>query len=220
MSAPITGTLLLIAGLYACGNPADTSSTKETEMPMVTSFERDGQMIDEFVVGNSVLQIPREYAVIQSTTDNLNLRTHWPGLVPSTKAHALPSASRIQLIFQPQARHATTLVHERELREYAARRELWGPERNEDTSLAVYKDSEQRSRLMISSEYLTPFGTPFYFTCAAASNRDENTQECRATYKLTADLHLQYRFHSVFIPQWREVDAEVRTFALSLVRRN
>lgn len=218
MRASTTGTLLLIfAFSCACGDPNDTLPAAEEKMSTVRSFERDGQIVDEFVVGNRVLQIPRAYAVIYSTPNNLNVAAHWPGLVSSGRAHNLPSTSRINVIFQPQDRYANDVDQQTALLEYIERLALIGPEKNEDIALVVFRDDEGRRRLMISTDHVTPFGNQFHFTCAAASNRDAKNQECRASYKLTEDLHMEYRFNSDLMPQWREIDVAVRGFGLSMI---
>ena len=71
---------------------------------------------------------------------------------------------------------------------------------------------------MKSEDYLTETGGIYAITCGAASNRTELDQECRAIYPLTDDLRIEYRFYSKHIPSWREIDADVRGFALSLIR--
>jgi hypothetical protein len=209
--------LFLVASLYN-EISGQTRSTGETIPPAISSFERDGEIFDEFQVGNSVLQIPRKYAVRYSTPNNLNLVTHWPGLIASIDANELEGEDRINIIFQPNARYPETGDPEDAIQQYIRRTGISGPEWDEGIGLFVYRDEKSRIRLLRSKDYLTESGDIYTITCGASSNRTELDQECRAIYPLTDDLRLQYRFYSKHIPAWQKIDTDVRGFALSLIR--
>jgi len=209
--------LFLVASL-PYENDRQTRSTGESSPPTISSFERDGEIIDEFPVGDSVLQIPKKYAVRYSTPDNLNLVTHWPGLIASADANELEAEDRINIIFQPRDRYPEAVDREEAIQRYIKRTGLSGPEWDEGIGLFVYRDEQSRNRFMKSEDYPTETGGIYAITCGGASNRTSVDQECRATYPLTDDLRIQYRFYSKHIPSWREIDADVRRFALSLIR--
>jgi hypothetical protein len=209
--------LFLVASL-PYENRRQTQSTGESSPPTISSFERDGEMISEFPVGDSVLQIPRKYAVRYSTPGNLNLVTHWPGLIASANADELEAEDRINIIFQPREHYPEAVDRDEAIQRYIKRTGLSGPEWDEGIGLFVYRDEQFRNRFMKSEDYPTATGGIYAITCGAASNRSEFDQECRTIYPLTDDLRIEYRFYSKHIPSWREIDADVRQFALTLIR--
>ena len=212
--------LMLSLALIACDDNRRIPSVGENSMPTTASFEKDGEMINEYVVSNSVLQISRKYGVLYSGPGNLNLIVHWPGLIASIDANELELTDRINIIFQPRARYPESDDQEQVHQRYINRTGLLGPEWDEEIGLFVYRDEKSRVRFMKSDDYPTAVGGIYAITCGDASNRTESDQECRAIYPLTDDLRIEYRFFSKHVPVWREIDTNVRLFALSLIRRN
>lgn len=188
---------------------------QDRQLEKPDSIEIDNQIFDTYIVSETILYVPREFRVRDGQPEAINIVTFWPGLMSVPPGDSSESASRVIVMFKPTSRYGPVSDANRLLQRIIERDNLIGTYDTE-LGLTVYRDKKGKTRMFVPAEYETPTGERYFIRCYEFPNELDDQHECRASYQLTDDLRLQYRFLERLITDWDDVDTAVRQFAQSL----
>lgn len=214
LAGRVTTALIIAVSFGGCGQ----SESEQDAWRAIAGqdVEAGGITYRTYLVGDTVLYVPREYPVQYSGPGNINVLTYWPGLVGVAEAASRGFESKVHVILQPTSRYPSDVDEERALSEFLAREKLGPGVYEEKLGLTIHRRPDGTPRLLRASNPNTPFGEPLRFNCSNANAIPPEELLCRTGYRLNDDLHLFYRFGGSLLGHWQELDLAVRQFALSL----
>ncbi len=205
--------LTMLLTVVSCG---DSNKNGVDNSAYQGRIEKGGAIVKEYLIGSTVIHVPQSYSVMSSPS-NLNLTAYWPGMLPSTAGTHLDHESRINVILNPDAGEFANVDRDQHIRDWLIGSQLSGPIYIERADLYAYRDKWGAPRLLLSEPLGTNVDHRHVISCLGGKGWKELRIECRVYASLTDDLSLRYRFHPDLLLDFRTLDADVRSFAASLV---